>query len=283
MTYIPSAPRFLNPSAPLRAALASLPGYDAHVAAVNGLKALHAAAARAQQDAEASLAAIASGLAEALLLESPSGNVAATVETSTSEAADATDQARKAAAAVALMDAAEKLLGIELDNIIRTGKDRLLRHLNDTLQDAYAKSRKLGLRGIHDAEHAIEEGKADEWAEMLKHRTTVFQIRTAQSDIIGRLGSLENIQRLSTFGTLENYAELDPTFLQRRTSARWGNEQLTAPWPTMGDGQPDPVEMHAWILDNPDAQPWVPTEAELAAAVKAAEATARAAHAEQDA
>lgn len=281
MTYIPSAPRFHNPTAPLRAALESLPGYAAHVSAVDGLKAPHAAAARAQQDAAATLATIAADLAETLL-ETPTEHAAAAIEASTTEAAAATEAARMAAAAVELIEAAEKQLGIELDNIIRSGYDRLLKHLNGTLQDAYAKSRQLGLHGIHDAEQAIEAGKADAWSAMLEHRTTVFHIRAAQSSIVGRLGSHETLQRLSTFGLLANYAELWPGWYGGQARDRWGREDTAAPWPTR-NGNIDPAELHAWILDHPDAKPWVPTAAQLAAAVKEAEATARAAHAEQDA
>jgi hypothetical protein len=282
MTYIPSAPRFHSPSAPLRAALASLPGYDSHTRAIEALKVPLAEANAAREAADSATAWLASGLTGALL--GTTEDAAAVIEASTNEADKAEDKARTAAAAVKLIEAAERQLGIELDDIIRSGYDRILKHLNGTLKDAYTKSRKLGLRGIHDAEQAIEAGKADAWSTMLELRTTIFHTRTAQSTIVGRLGSHETIQRLNTFGTLENYADLDPTFLQRRTSARWGNEQLTAPWPTMGDGQPDPVGMHAWILDNPAAQPWVPTEAQLTAAIKEAELAARAAaHVEQDA
>ncbi|MDI3211699.1 hypothetical protein [Arthrobacter sp. AL12] len=281
MTYIPSAPRFHSPSAPLRAALASLPGYDTHVNAVEGLKAPLVAAVRAQHEATATHAGIAAALAETML-DTPATETPGVIAASTSAAAAATDQARTAAAGIQIIEAAEKQLGIELDNIIRRGYDQLLSHLNGTLKDAYTQSRKLGLHGIHDAEQAIEAGKADEWSAMLKHRATIFHIRAAQTMLVERLGSHESLQRVGTFGLLANYAELWPGWYGGTARDRWAREDTAAPWPTR-NGDTDPAALHAWILDHDDAEPWVPTAAQLTAAVKTAEAAARAAQAKQDA
>jgi hypothetical protein len=283
MTYIPSAPRFHSPTAPLQAALSSLPGYDAHVWAIEALKRPLADAIAARENAEYATAGIAEGLIGALMAGPAGGEVAAVIEAGASAAAQEDEIARAAAAKVKVIEAAEKQLGIELDDIIRNGYDRLLKHLNGTLKDAYAKSRKLGLHGIHDAEQAIEAGKASEWSTMLELRTTVFHIRAAQSSIVGRLGSHETLQRVGTFGLLANYSELWPGWFESQAGARWGREDITPPWPTERDGSIDPAELHAWILDNPEAEPWVPTAAEQAAAVKAAEQAARAALTEQDA
>ncbi|WP_248760226.1 hypothetical protein [Pseudarthrobacter sp. SSS035] len=280
MTYIPSAPRFHSPSAPLRAALSALPGYDEHVAAVEALKAPHAAAVREQTFAKTALDNIAGDLADALL--GTPDDAPAAIEASTTQATAAADAARTTATAVELIEATEKQLGIDLDDIIRSGYDRILKHLNGILQDDYAKSRKLGLRGIHDAEQAIEAGKADAWSAMLEIRANIFHVRAAQSSIVGRLGSHETVQRINTFGLLANYAELWPGWFESQAGARWGREDITPPWPTIR-GDIDPAELHAWILDTPDAEPWVPTSAELTAAVKAAEQAAREDLAKQDA
>jgi hypothetical protein len=246
------------------------------VAAIDRLKAPHAAAVREQQFAETALANIAGDLADALL--GTPDDATAAIEANTTQAKAAAEVARTAGISVELINATEKQLGIDLDDIIRGGYDQLLKHLNGTLQDAYAKSRKLGLRGIHDAEQAIESGKADAWSTMLQLRTIVFHVRAAQSMIVERLGSHETLQRTNTFGLLRNYGELWPARFGGQARDRWGREDTAAPWPTT-NGDVSPVDLHAWILDNPEAEPWVPTAAELSAAVKAA----RAALQEQDA
>lgn len=273
--YIRQTPVFLNPTEPLRNALASLPGYDAHVNALDALKAPRAAATAAQQDANAKLANVTGSLADTLL-KTPATKAAGVIESRTAEAAAATEAARKAAASVTLIDTVEERLGTGLDDIVRPAADHILAHLNGTVQDAYARSRELGLQGIADAEQAIAAGKAAEWAEMIALRTTIFHARAAQSTITGRLGSIESIQRLTTFGLLANYAELFPGWHERLVSAKYGNEDLMPPWPLMADGTSiDPIEMHQWILDNPEAEPWVPTTVELAHAIKTAELHAR--------
>lgn len=285
MTYIPSAPRFLNPSAPLKAALSSLNGYDQHTRAMEAIKAPLTAARTERQDAESTAALIAATLGDHLLT-APAADAAEEIETSSRQAAQAADAEFTAAARVKLLEATEQRIGAELDRIILSSRDKLLRHLDGTLKDAYRKSWALGLHGIHDAEAAINAGKADDWRTMLELRTIVFQIRDAQSLIAGRLGGHEHIQRVKTFGTLANYAELWPGWLEGANGQQWGRQDTTAPWPTT-NGEADPAELHAWILENPQAEPWVPTEAELLAAVKEATAEARAAahaaHVGQDA
>ena len=284
MTYIP-ANRFHSPSAPLRAALSSLSGYDDHTRAAEAIKAPLAKSRTELQEAQATAEQLADMLAIVLL--SGTTEAAEEIENSSSNAAQAADAEFAAAAKIKLLEAAEQRIGTELDQIISTGRDKILRHLNTALQDAYRKSRALELRGIHDAEDAISADKADEWAEMIKLRTTVFQIRDAQALIVGRLGSHEAVQQYKSFGLIRNYAELWPSWLEARSGAQWGRENIRAPWPTTAAGDIDPVEFHAWILANADAEPWVPTDAELLAAVKEAIAEARAAahaaHVGQDA
>lgn len=278
-----SAPRFHRPSAPLAAALDSVPGYTAHVHALDALAPALTAATKAQAEAQAVLDGISASLAETLTSVAPD-NAARAIEDHGAKADEAGAAANRAAAHVAFLTAAETKLGQELDSIINACSDRVLRHLNRTLQEAYEESWALGLEGIHDAEDAISAGKAEAWQKMIELRAVVYQCRTAQSDIIGRLGSLENMQHLSTFGTLRDYANVDPMFLRRRNSARWGTEHLNAPWPIQGkDGRVDPADMHAHILDHPDSKPWIPTERELAAAVKEALQEARAAMQKEEA
>ncbi|GAA3681953.1 hypothetical protein GCM10023081_20060 [Arthrobacter ginkgonis] len=281
MTYIPNAPRFYSPSAPLKAALSSLAGYDARTRAMEALKAPLAQAKTAQQDAQDAAAHLAATLASDLLTAEPA-DAQATIEAGTTEAARAAENVRTAEATVKLLEAAEQHLGTELDTIIQGGYNQLLRHLNGTLQDAYAESRQLGLHGIENAEDAITAGKTDEWRRMVELRTLVFRIRDAQGTIVGRLGTHDAIQKLKTFAALRNYAELWPAWLEVGRGSVWGRENLTPPWPTV-NGDPEPVGLHAWILDHPEAEPWVPTDAELAATVKDAKAAALATHAEQDA
>jgi hypothetical protein len=285
MTYSPSAPRFLNPNKPLQAALAALPGYDEHAAATAALQQPLREADAARERATEGVKLTGSVLAE-ILLKSTAAEAPALIEAQTTEAIKAEDELWAAKARFNLINRAEYEVGAGLDNIIRGGRDQVLRHLDRTLKDAYKKSRALGLQGIHDADEAITAGKADEWRAMLELRTIVFQVRDAQVNIISRLGSHDAFQRVRTFGTLENYAELWPGWLEGARGPQWGRQGTTPPWPT-DKGEADPAELHAWILNNPQAEPWVPTEAQLLNAVKTAQTEARAAahaaHVGQDA
>lgn len=282
MTFIPSAPRFHSPSAPLKAALSALNSYDAYTNAMEALKAPLGQARTELHDAQSTASLIAATLADRLLTVT-AAEAAEEIETSAREASQAADTEFTASAKVKLLEAAEQQIGTELDRIIRGGYDKLLRHLNGALQDAYRRSWALGLRGIEDAEAAIAAGKADEWATMVNLRTTIFHIRDAQLRLVSQLGSHEAFQRVRTFGTLRNYGQLFPAWLEVQRGKQWGRQDLTAPWPTEQDGTPVPAELHAWILDNPEtAEPWIPTDTELMTAVKTAQAQAHAAFEAQE-
>lgn len=186
--------------------------------------------------------------------------------------ADTLDRYAAAAAAErAFMIAHDNLSGLyarlvsERDTLLMDGLPTMCGALNDDLQRIYGEMRELR-PAPSTAEQAIAEGKVAQFKKMTALRAEYFQIRAAQKHLLASGISRnddEVFQHLSKGWPIIAHASgLGAVWPKLPEWHKYGKEQvaggrlvkLTPPWP-----DPDSEAFLDWLLDHPEAGPWVPT------------------------
>lgn len=176
-----------------------------------------------------------------------------------------------AAAEQAFMIAHDNLSGLyarlvsERDTLLMDGLPTMCGALNDDLQRIYGEMREL-LPAPSTADQAIVEGTVAQFKTMTALRAEYFQIRAAQKHLLASGISRnddEVFQHLSKGWPIIAHASgLGAVWPKLPEWHKYGREQvaggqlvkLTPPWP-----DPDSEAFLDWLLDHPEAGPWVPT------------------------
>lgn len=181
-----------------------------------------------------------------------------------------------AEAGLQVLDSVEQRLSDRLVAQVQDARDTMLCDLHRAVVDLIGEARRLQLADVKDADQAIADGRADEWAAMSRLRDRYKVLRHAQQSIVAldREGTAR--QYHGTFAWIRNYADLYPDWLAGGRDDGGIRYGVTAPWPD------DEAGRFRWLVDTADAEPWVPTPAELEAVVTGARTAARIKQAENE-
>ncbi|KOX34267.1 MULTISPECIES: hypothetical protein [unclassified Streptomyces] len=182
------------------------------------------------------------------------------------------------------------LLGVEKrmknsgENLAKAGVDKGLRALRPVLAELLDQARPMvaALRGVHDAQTAIDRGPdaiaawtgigdvVSQYAEIRSAQHTLTRLAAGQ-DFRTEFGHLGFNAVYQVWSEIENVTEVWPEWAP-------GEQDTGAPWPMVHRRRPFEVkhdrEWLLWLLTNPKVRLWVPTLGEL---VKAYEGQRKAA------
>ncbi|MCC3653219.1 hypothetical protein LIX60_17470 [Streptomyces sp. S07_1.15] len=188
-----------------------------------------------------------------------------------------------------ILQGAEKRLKNQREMAVRAGADNGLRALRPLLDELIDTARPMAaaLRGVHDAQTAIDRGPdaVTAWSNFNQLVDRYARIRGAQYKLT-RDAAGENIaidgkyldfgSVFSLWSEIANVTQLWPEWTPRR-----GGAPVRPPWPVANPAKPFRVrhdrEWFMWVLNTPQVQLWVPTLGELrkAYADQLADAVAR--------
>lgn len=161
----------------------------------------------------------------------------------------------------ALFEAIAQSLLAERDALIHAASDQLLTELNTQLLEIVEEFRKVS--AVPDAASAARTGQIDSWRAKDEALKRYANLRQAQRTILGRW-NLDTYD-MCEYGFIKNSHDCweDPkdhiAFLGRATR-RDGRRVVRTPYPS---DELAHAEWLTWIVNNPAAEPWVPTIAEL--------------------
>lgn len=189
-------------------------------------------------------------------------------------------QAREVVAAeLQILTGVEKRLNNHGENTLRAGADHGLRALRPVLAELLDQARPMvaALRGVHDAQGAIDRGPdaVAAWSGFAAIVNRYAAIRSTQRKlsqyVIGesvgtKFGSVGFRSIFNVWSEIENVAEVWPEW----TPVQQGERIVRPPWPVEYPHKPFEVrhdrEWLLWLLSNPKVRLWVPTIGELTAA-----------------
>ncbi|MFE2812626.1 hypothetical protein ACFXGG_19595 [Streptomyces nigra] len=170
----------------------------------------------------------------------------------------------------------EKRLTNHGENTLKAGADHGLRALRPVLDELLDQARPMvaALRGVHDAQGAIDRGPdaVAAWSGMTAVVSRYAAIRTAQhkitritmgQDVTTKYGSVGFNAVFRVWSEIENVTEVWPEW----TPVQNGERSVRPPWPARYPNRPFEVqhdrEWVMWLLSNPKVRLWVPTIGEL--------------------
>ncbi|MFI8483843.1 hypothetical protein [Streptomyces rubrogriseus] len=189
---------------------------------------------------------------------------------------EATHARENLLAELQILKAVEARLNNHGDNALRAGADHGLRALRPVLDELLDQARPMAtaLRGVHDAQGAIDRGTdaVAAWSGFAAVVDRYAAIRNAQrklseyviGEAIGtQFGTVGFRGIFNVWSEIENLTEVWPEW----APAQKGERIVRPPWPVEYPNKPFEVqhdrEWLLWLLSNPKVRLWVPTIGEL--------------------